>query len=78
MFGALSLINSFPSERTLTLRERAAGSYYVSAYFVAKSMAESIFQLLIPIIFSVTVYFLIGLAPTVTQFFVFLGFMCLW
>lgn len=77
IFGALTIINSFPSERTLTLRERAAGSYFVSAYFVAKSMAESIFQLLIPIIFSCTVYFLVGFAPTASQFFVFLGFMCL-
>jgi hypothetical protein len=36
MFGALIVINSFPSERMLSLRERAAGTYHVSAYFLAK------------------------------------------
>lgn len=30
MFGALIVINSFPAERMLVLRERAAGTYYVS------------------------------------------------
>lgn len=32
----LQTVNSFPSERALVLRERAAGTYYVSAYFMAK------------------------------------------
>ena len=38
IFGAMTMMNSFPSERTLVLRERAAGTYYVSAYFVAKTI----------------------------------------
>jgi ATP-binding cassette, subfamily G (WHITE), member 2 len=29
-------INSFPRERALILRERAAGTYKISAYFMAK------------------------------------------
>ena len=36
VFGALTVINSFPGERVLTLRERAAGMYYCSSYFMAK------------------------------------------
>ncbi|KAG0604531.1 hypothetical protein M758_10G178300 [Ceratodon purpureus] len=36
VFGALTVINSFPGERALTLRERAAGMYYCSSYFMAK------------------------------------------
>lgn len=36
VFGALTVINSFPGERALTLRERAAGMYYCSSYFTAK------------------------------------------
>lgn len=31
IFGALILINSFPAERELSLRERASGTYYASA-----------------------------------------------
>ena len=44
MFGALIQINSFPSERALSLRERAAGTYYASAYFLAKTTAETLTQ----------------------------------
>lgn len=51
IFGALMVINSFPVERALTLRERAAGTYYASAYFIAKIIAEILIQLPIPIIF---------------------------
>jgi hypothetical protein len=44
-------------------RERAAGTYYSSAYFLAKMTADMVFQLPMPIIFSCIVYFLIGLQP---------------
>ncbi len=54
IFGALMVINSFPAERTLSLRERAAGSYYVSAYFLAKSTAEMVFHAFVPVIFTCT------------------------
>lgn len=51
VFGALTVINSFPVERTLTLRERASGTYFASSYFVAKITADTLVQLPIPIIF---------------------------
>jgi len=51
VFGALMVINSFPVERTLTLRERASGTYFASAYFIAKIIADTLVQLPIPIIF---------------------------
>lgn len=38
-----------------------AGTYYASAYFLAKSTAETLFQLPIPVIFSVVVYWIVGL-----------------
>ena len=44
IFGALSVINTFPSERVLVLRERAAGTYSASAYFVAKSSVDLVMQ----------------------------------
>jgi ATP-binding cassette subfamily G (WHITE) protein 2 len=55
------LINSFPSEREIVLRERAAGSYKVSAYFLSKILAEGVIQVVYPIIFALIVYWLIGL-----------------
>lgn len=51
VFGALTVINSFPVERTLTLRERASGTYFASAYFVAKIFSDTLVQLPIPILF---------------------------
>ena len=51
MFGALMVINSFPVERALTLRERASGTYFASAYFTAKIIADILVQLPVPIIF---------------------------
>lgn len=77
MFGALQMINSFPSERVLSLRERAAGTYHASAYFLAKVSAETLFQLPMPIVFSAIVYWLVGLQPVASKFFVFTIFMVL-
>eukprot|EP01012_Entosiphon_sulcatum_P063485 TRINITY_DN90_c0_g1_i1.p1 TRINITY_DN90_c0_g1~~TRINITY_DN90_c0_g1_i1.p1 ORF type:complete len:634 (-),score=168.02 TRINITY_DN90_c0_g1_i1:856-2757(-) len=77
VFGALQVINSFPSERQLVLRERAAGTYNVSAYFAAKATVESLMQILCPVLFSVTVYFLVGLRSGAGHFFLFMFFMVL-
>lgn len=71
------VINSFPSERMLVLRERAAGTYYASAYFMAKITSDTAVQLPVPVIFSAIVYFMIGLQPSAAHFFVFAGFMVL-
>lgn len=107
VLGAMAVVNSFPAERILTLRERggcsglaghdlqanwidleankqhsqqaarcshatchmelqpfpicsppnaAAGMYYVSAYFLAKSTAESLMYIVAPVCFSSIVY----------------------
>jgi len=77
VFGALMVINSFPVERALTLRERASGTYFASAYFMAKILTEIIVQLPVPILFSCTVYFLIGFQVAAGKFFLFMLFMVL-
>lgn len=77
IFSALNMINSFPKERTLVLRERAAGTYYVSAYFLAKNLAEIFSQIIPPIVFSSIVYFLVGFQNDVGKFFIFMIFMIL-
>lgn len=51
IFGALMVINSFPVERALSLRERASGTYFASSYFISKILAETIVQIPVPIIF---------------------------
>ena len=69
---------AFPMERAIMLRERAAGAYYVSAYFLAKTGVDSLFQLLAPIVFTAFVYPIIGLNISESQKpFVFLAFQML-
>eukprot|EP01111_Echinosteliopsis_oligospora_P006031 TRINITY_DN1997_c0_g2_i1.p1 TRINITY_DN1997_c0_g2~~TRINITY_DN1997_c0_g2_i1.p1 ORF type:complete len:623 (+),score=155.49 TRINITY_DN1997_c0_g2_i1:63-1931(+) len=77
VFGALIVINTFPSERKIILRERAAGTYFSSAYFMAKIASDTVLQLLMPILFSVIVYWLVGLQHTAQKFFIFMAFMIL-
>ena len=43
---------AFPMERAIMLRERAAGAYYVSAYFLAKTGVDSFFQMIAPFVFT--------------------------
>jgi ATP-binding cassette subfamily G (WHITE) protein 2 len=77
VFGALIVINSFPSERKIILRERAAGSYYASAYFMAKVVSDMFLQITSPLIFSSIVYWLVGFQYSVSKFFIFATFMVL-
>ena len=69
---------AFPMERALMLRERAAGTYYVSAYFLAKTSVDSVFQLIAPFIYTAIVYPNIGMNNTnLNKPFIFLGFLLL-
>jgi ATP-binding cassette subfamily G (WHITE) protein 2 len=75
IFGALMTINIFPAERMVIMRERLAGMYPASAYFLAKCATEFVFQFIYPLLFSVIVYWMIGLATAPGPFFIFLAFM---
>jgi len=76
-FGAMMVINSFPAERALMLRERAAGTYYASAYFCAKVLVDWLFMLPTPLLFTGISYFIIGLQPEPGKFFITLVLMIL-
>ena len=65
VISSLQGTHAFPLERALMLRERQAGSYYCSAYFLAKVAVDSFFQLLAPITFTAVTYPVINLS-TVT------------
>jgi ATP-binding cassette subfamily G (WHITE) protein 2 len=77
VFGALMLINSFPAERQIVLRERAAGTYYISAYFLAKISVDFLAQALYPVLFSCIVYWMVGLQASAGKFFLFVMFITL-
>jgi ATP-binding cassette subfamily G (WHITE) protein 2 len=75
VFGAFSIINAFPEERGLMLRERASGMYKASAYFMSKITVDALVQIPMIVTFSVTTYYLIGLQDVAAKFIVFLVFM---
>jgi ABC-type multidrug transport system ATPase subunit len=77
ILAALQGAYAFPLERAIVLRERAAGTYYVSAYFVSKTFADMVAQIPFPIIFTCFVYPVTGLQMSARHFFTFMGFMIL-
>lgn len=71
MLPLIGSVLTFPLERRLFVREKAAGFYSAPSYFFAKSLAEFPFQVLFPFIFSVIVYNLSGLRGGAGNFFSF-------
>jgi len=57
MFGAFM---AFPSERAILFKERASGSYHLSAYFLAKTTSEAPTRLALPAIYMTIAYWLSG------------------
>ena len=77
VFASLQMINSFPGERAIMLRERQVGAYTTLAYFLAKTIVDTVVMLPQPIMFSIIVYPMFNLQHSANKFFVYLCFMCL-
>ena len=58
-------LNLFPPERKLVDVERAKGSYTVLPYFLSKILADLPLLAVYPLVFSVVVYPMTGLQPSV-------------
>ena len=67
----------FPVERALMLRERQAGTYGVSNYFLAKTIIDMLFQFMYPFLFAIIVYPMTGLQKKAGKFFIFAMFLVL-
>nr|XP_039263394.1 protein white-like [Styela clava] len=67
------VINAFPTEIPLFRREHFNGMYSTAAYFFSKNVAELPMYIILPLIYSVIVYFMLGLYPGAAEFFVFYG-----
>lgn len=61
MITANGQFSAVPTELVLIEREYKAGLYHVASWFVAKNVSELPLQVLLPIIFYVPVYFLVGI-----------------
>jgi len=65
MFTALT---AFPSERDVILKERASGSYHLSAYFMAKTTADAPVRLLLPLIYMIISFWMAGVSNSFSVF----------
>ncbi|XP_012737706.3 broad substrate specificity ATP-binding cassette transporter ABCG2 [Fundulus heteroclitus] len=70
-FSTVSAAELFIAERNLFVHEYINGYYRVSVYFLSKILCDLIMRTVTSVIFSVVVYFLIGLKSTVEAFLIF-------
>ncbi|KAL7225859.1 hypothetical protein ACSBR1_021088 [Camellia fascicularis] len=68
-FPVFTAIFTFPQERAMLNKERAADMYRLIAYFVARTTSDLPLDLLLPILFLLVVYFMAGLRKSVGPFF---------
>lgn len=68
-FPVFTAIFTFPQERAMLSKERAADMYRLSAYFVARTTSDLPLDLLPPVLFLLVVYFMAGLRLTANSFF---------
>lgn len=68
--GTFSAIFTFPMERNIIFKERASGSYQLSAYFLSKTLSEMPTRLILPTMFWTIAYWMAGINP---RFEIFLG-----
>ena len=54
--------SAVPSDRTVVSKERAAGSYHLSAYFLAKTCSEDPMNLIPPLFFTAVLFPVAGLS----------------
>ena len=62
---------TFGGERKLLSRERAKKMYGVLPYFIAKTLADSVNSVVMPMIYGVTVYWICNLRSAAANFFLF-------
>ncbi|KAI7990471.1 ABC transporter G family member 22 [Camellia lanceoleosa] len=68
-FPVFTSIFTFPQERAMLNKERAADMYRLSAYFVARTTSDLPLDFLLPILFLLVVYFMAGLRKSAGPFF---------
>ncbi|KAL3845438.1 hypothetical protein ACJIZ3_002841 [Penstemon smallii] len=67
-FPLFTAIFTFPQEREMLAKERSVDMYKLSAYLTARNTSDLPLDLLLPIIFLIIVYFMVGLKPTFSAF----------
>ncbi|XP_052491075.1 ABC transporter G family member 22 isoform X3 [Gossypium raimondii] len=68
-FPVFTAIFTFPQERAMLGKERAADMYRLSAYFLARTTSDLPLDLILPVLFLLVVYFMAGLRLSASHFF---------
>lgn len=68
-FPVFTAIFTFPQERAMLSKERAADMYRLSAYFLARTTSDLPLDLILPVLFLLVVYFMAGLKMSAAPFF---------
>lgn len=65
----IAAVTVFQRERTLLARERAKKMYTVSSYFLAKTVSDMTNNVLLPLLYSMFVYWTAGFRPSAPHYF---------
>ncbi|GMJ13975.1 Arabidopsis thaliana ATP-binding cassette G22, ATP-binding cassette G22 [Hibiscus trionum] len=68
-FPVFTAIFTFPQEKAMLGKERAADMYRLSAYFLARTTSDLPLDLILPVLFLLVVYFMAGLRLSASPFF---------
>lgn len=73
IFMSVSVLPAYLEERTVLMRERANGAYSVAAYIVSHTLYEIPYVFVLALMASSVTYWLVGLTPDVSRFFIFVA-----
>ena len=68
--GLVPLALVFPTERAVFLKEENSKMYGVVSYFISRNIVDIPFLLILPAIYSLVTYWMVGLSSTPSQFFI--------
>ena len=71
--GVFGVLQSFPVEKPIFLREHASGNYAVSSYYFAKMFSDFPFQVLFPVLFCIIAFWMMQLHDEFWRFAAFTG-----
>ncbi|CAN0433874.1 unnamed protein product [Ascophyllum nodosum] len=77
ILGTIGVLQVFPNEMPVFLREHDSGAYKVGSYFFGRTLAEIPIQVIFPALFSAIVYLLVGFPLKAAPFFLFMLFVVL-
>jgi len=71
MSSVVSIVNVFPEEKAVFMREHTNHMYRTTSYYVAKVMSDLPFQILYPTIYMLIAYWMIGFQKDFSHFIIF-------